>query len=273
MEEFSLRVVPSRWVQIGEGPDSQGNCVPSREMLKGVFGRTDAVISPTDFAGAVAPADLAGKKLSAVAEVHSSADDDEGAPLVIQASKQRHAVVEVGPVRPGEECCRPVDFVTVTEPIEHSVDGVPNKVGSSSVDSVTVPVPIDYSGVRGTADTPSTGPPMKHSETSGYGENGRQNHAGDGNSPLDVRTGDQRISPEDEDAIVLGAVGLAAPWFLTGWAAEVEIEFMIDTGCQVTILATSVFDRMCTSDPHVRSRLRPCGRRLVSADSSPLTVK
>ena len=47
---------------------------------------------------------------------------------------------------------------------------------------------------------------------------------------------------------------------------------MIDTGCQVTILATSVFERMCVSDPRVRSCLRPCGRRLVSADSSPLTV-
>ena len=48
---------------------------------------------------------------------------------------------------------------------------------------------------------------------------------------------------------------------------------MIDTGCQVTILATSVFERMCVSDPQVQSRLRPCGRRLVSADSSPLTVR
>ena len=36
---------------------------------------------------------------------------------------------------------------------------------------------------------------------------------------------------------------------------------------------TSVFQRMCASDPRVRSRLRPCGRRLVSADSSPLTVR
>ena len=48
---------------------------------------------------------------------------------------------------------------------------------------------------------------------------------------------------------------------------------MINTGCQVTILATSVFERMCVSDPRVRSRLRPCGRQLVSADSSPLTVR
>ena len=108
----------------------------------------------------------------------------------------------MGPVRPGEECCSPVDFVAVPEPIEHSVDGVPNEVGSSSVDSV--PVPIEHSGLRGTADMPSTGPPMKHSETSGDG-------CCDGNSPLDVRTGDQRISLEDEDAIVVGVVGSAAP--------------------------------------------------------------
>ena len=39
----------------------------------------------------------------------------------------------------------------------------------------------------------------------------------------------------------MGVVGSAALWFLTGWADEVEIEFTIDTGCQVTILATSVF--------------------------------
>ena len=60
---------------------------------------------------------------------------------------------------------------------------------------------------------------------------------------------------------------------LTGWANDMEVEFMIDTGCQVTILATTVFERMCTADPMVRSRLRPCICRLVSADSSPLTVK
>ena len=91
-----------------------------------------------------------------------------------------------------------------------------------------------------------------------------------------VRTEYKRLSPDDGEAIVVGAIGSATPWFLTGGgggAGEVEIEFMIDTGCQVTILATSVFERMCTSDPHMRSRLRPCGRRLVSADSSPLTVK
>ena len=85
--------------------------------------------------------------------------------------------------------------------------------------------------------------------------------------------GDQRISSEDDDAIVVGAVVSAAPWFLMGWAAEVEIEFMIDMGCLVTILAASVLERMCKTDPRVRAGLRPCGRRLVSADSSPLVVK
>ena len=34
--------------------------------------------------------------------------------------------------------------------------------------------------------------------------------------------------PQDRDEeIVVGAVGSVAPWFLTGWAAGVEVEFMI----------------------------------------------
>ena len=77
---------------------------------------------------------------------------------------------------------------------------------------------------------------------------------------------------ETGEAIAVGAIGSAAPWFLTGWTHDVEVEFMIDTGCQVTILSTTVFERMCSLDPRVRSELRPCRRRLVSADSSPLVV-
>ena len=78
---------------------------------------------------------------------------------------------------------------------------------------------------------------------------------------------------ETGEAIVVGAIGSAAPWFLTGWAHDVEIEFMIDTGCQVTILSMTVFERMYVVDPTVHSELRPCRRRLVSADSSPLMVR
>ena len=77
---------------------------------------------------------------------------------------------------------------------------------------------------------------------------------------------------ENEDSIMVGVVGSAAPWFLTGWTNDVEVEFMIDTGCQVTILATSVFEEMCKVHPQVKDRLSLCTCWLVSADSSPLTV-
>ena len=77
-------------------------------------------------------------------------------------------------------------------------------------------------------------------------------------------------SSAELETIVVGDVGTGASWFLTGWAEGTEVEFMIDTGCQVTILATSVFERMCVADP--RFRLCLCGRQLVSADSSPLMV-
>ena len=68
--------------------------------------------------------------------------------------------------------------------------------------------------------------------------------------------------PEEGDAIMVGVVGSAAPWYLTGWTNDVEVEFMIDTGCQVTILATSVFHKMCDIHPEVRNRLVPCAQRL-----------
>ena len=79
--------------------------------------------------------------------------------------------------------------------------------------------------------------------------------------------------PESGKAIVVDAIGSAAPWFLTGWAHDVEIEFMIDTGCQVAILSATVFQCMCVVNPEVRSALQICRRQLVSADSSPLTVQ
>ena len=77
----------------------------------------------------------------------------------------------------------------------------------------------------------------------------------------DVSHEGQQLPRNDSEAIVVEAVGSAAPWLLTGWAEGTEV------------LATLVFDRMCVSDPRMCSRLRPCGRRLVSADSSPLMVR
>ena len=64
--------------------------------------------------------------------------------------------------------------------------------------------------------------------------------------------------PEEGDAIMVGVVGSAAPWYLTGWTNDVEVEFMIDTGCQVTILATSVFHKMCDIHSEVKLGLVPC---------------
>ena len=191
--------------------------------------------------------------------------DDRSVPEPLE-----HSVVEL----PNEVGNSSLDIVTVLEPIEHSVvvKG-PHGMGSSSEDSVTVLDLIEHSGAREIADPPSTGQPMLNSEVSRNWEVGRQDLMCDVITPQNVRTDDQRLSPEEEEAIVVGAVGSAAPWFLTGWADEVEIEFMIDTGCQVTILASSVFERMCASEPQVRARLPPCERQLVSADSSPLSVK
>ena len=79
--------------------------------------------------------------------------------------------------------------------------------------------------------------------------------------------------PDEGDPIMVGVVGSATPWYLTGWTNDVEVEFMIDTGCQVTILATSVFDKICDIHPEVNLGLVRCTQRLVSADSSPLTVR
>ena len=78
---------------------------------------------------------------------------------------------------------------------------------------------------------------------------------------------------EEENEIMVGVVGSTAPWYLTGWTNDVEVEFMIDTGCQVTILATSVFDRMCDIHPEVKLGLSRVRSDLCRRDSSPLGVK
>ena len=121
---------------------------------------------------------------------------------------------------------------------------------------------------------------------SGNGGHARDNCARGPDVIREVSNTDQRLKlsecsldcsldsdSEEENEIMVGVVGSTAPWYLTGWTNDVEVEFMIDTGCQVTILATSVFDRMCDIHPEVKLGLKPCAKRLVSADSSPLGVK
>ena len=93
-EEFSLRTGPKSRVTAGTGSGGSGNNLPSQTGPENIVIRCDAVVPTTtdagaaalaDIAGAVAPVDLAGTdvpavagmKFSAVAEVHSSAVDDE----------------------------------------------------------------------------------------------------------------------------------------------------------------------------------------------------
>ena len=172
-----------------------------------------------------------------------------------------HSVPDLAPLRrttpdPLEHSNLPSDEdggrrLVPLEPLEHSVMGAPqdqrdvsSSYGELRVDTRSACLPRVFLDDRGVDVT-----------------------------PLDGRPEAAQTPPEAGDAIVVGAVGSAAPWFLTGGAHEVEVEFMIDTGCQVTILAMTKFEQMCTMDPMVRSRLRPCRHRLVLADSSPLTVK
>ena len=158
------------------------------------------------------------------------------------------------------DCAAPEEEI-VSHPLEHSgvvewagvSDGLRKRSPPESFEICTDPAPVRKAVEE---------EPLEHSVPSGTPSRGSE--------PLNT---DVQEETEEGEAIIVGAVGSAAPWFLMGWTNEVEVEIMIDTGCQVTILATLVFEKkMCTAHPQVRSRIRPCAQRLVSADSSPLTV-
>ena len=95
--------------------------------------------------------------------------------------------------------------------------------GDGSVGRVTIPNLLKHSNVSVPADPPSASHPMIHSEVSGDGGNGAQDHICEDSMLRDIRKEDKRPSPEDGEAIVVGTVGSAALWFLTGGAEEVEI--------------------------------------------------
>ena len=130
------------------------------------------------------------------------------------------------------------------EPLEHSVLVVPMEVGYGSVADITVLDPLEHSGDGMRAETVSAYLSGVHSEDPRDGGGGPRDHPGIDNTLPDPMKEVERSQPEDGEAIVVGADGSAAPRFLTGWANDMEDEFMIDTGCQVTILATSVFKQM-----------------------------
>ena len=231
----------------------------------------------TDVAGASAPV-VAGTRFLAVAEVYAPFAEAEGDPQgddkkVDQKFStpeedagsrplEHSAVKEGGRPQDGMtefDCSVPEEEI-VSHPLEHSgvvewagvSDGLKKRSPPESFEICTDPAPVRKALEE---------EPLEHSVPSGTP-----------NGWSKPRNTDVQEETEDGEAIIVDAVGSAAPWFLTGWTNEVEVEFMIDTGCQVTILATSVFEKMCTAHPQVRPRIRPCTRRLVSADSSPLTV-
>ena len=124
-EEFSLKTGPRSRVTAGAGSDGSGDYLPSQTGPGKIVIRCDDVVPTTaeagaaalaDTAGAVAPVDLAGTnvpavagmKLSAVAEVHSTAVDDEGDPSVISTSRQWGAVV-LDPMTAPRKDCGPMD--------------------------------------------------------------------------------------------------------------------------------------------------------------------
>ena len=192
---------------------------------------------------------------------------------------------------------RPMKGMLDLEPLEHSVPDRAPIGGANPFVRMSVSDPLEHSGLINSEDVVQKLvplEPLEHSVPEGPQSRGdglvsdmdswvelrsaclprvASDAQGVDIPLLDDRPPTDRSRTEPGEAIVVGAIGSAAPWFLTGWVHDVEVEFMIDTGCQVTILATTVFERMCTVDPRVRSKLRPCRRRLVSEDSSPLTVK
>ena len=242
-------------------------------------------VAMADVAGASGPAVtgaggpvIAGTRFLAVAEVYAPFEEAEGDPQgddrkVYQKFStpeedagsrplEHSGVKEGGRPRDGLtefDCTAPEEEI-VSHPLEHSgvvewagvSDGLRKRSPPESFEICTDPAPVRKAVEE---------EPLEHSVPSGTPSIGSEQ----------LNT-DVQEETEEGEAIIVEAVGSAAPWFLTGWTNEVEVEFMIDTGCQVTILATSVFEKMCTAHPQVRSRIRPCARRLVSADSSPLTV-
>ena len=176
----------------------------------------------TEVAGASGPSGtkaggpvVAGTRFLAVAEVYAPFEETEGD---LQG--------DIGEV---DQNSKIPEEDTGSHPLEHSgvvegadvSDGVRKRNIPESLEIYTDPAPV-----RKTSEEE----PIEYSA-----------HCGSLNEWSEPFNTDGTEDTEDGDAIMVGVVGSAAPWFLTGWTNDVEVEFMIDTDCQVTILATSVF--------------------------------
>ena len=172
--------------------------------------------------------------------------------------------------------------LSTLEPLEHSVPVLAPIESANPFARMAVSDPLEHSGLTSTEDVGQKLvplEPLEHSVPEGPQSRGdglvsdmderiesrsaclprvSSDAPGVDVTLLDDRSEDDRSRTEPGEAIVVGAVGSAAPWLLTDWVHDVEVDLIIDTGCQVTILATTIFERMCTVDPSVRSELRPC---------------
>ena len=179
---------------------------------------------------------------------------------------------------------RPMEGALDQEPLEHSVwkmhlDSRPgrNELNSGPLEH-SVP---DHTPRRGVVfcESQTVSDPLEHSDRGTSGDSVPKS------ATSELAEHSTSIGPQSWGEELLSKMDTAShpqPAGLPGVAPESqrvegplwkEIEYMIDTGCQVTILSTMVFERMCVVDPTVRSKLQPCRRRLVSADSSPLMVQ
>ena len=149
-EEFSLRTGPRNRVTAGAGSDGGGNFLPSRTGPGSIVVRCDAAVSTA---------------AEAVAEVHSSAVDDEGDPSVVCTSRQRSAVILDAMAAPRKDG-GPMEDISVLEPLEHSVLEVSLEGGDSLIVEVALSDPLEHSGVDRAADVVSgwlLPEPLEHS--------------------------------------------------------------------------------------------------------------
>ena len=152
--------------------------------------------------------------------------------------------------------------------LEHTVLGRAPSGDAVLYKRLTVSDPLEHSGMRTSGDSvPQSAPsePLEHSVPVGLWGDGATSkvnmtvHLQSACIPR-VVSESQRVDDalledrprtagsrsETGEAIVVGVIGSAAPWFLTGWIHEVEI-------CLRRCL--TVFERMCALNAKVRSEL------------------
>ena len=146
--------------------------------------------------------------------------------------------------------------VTSSHPLEHS--GV---VGGTAVGEEIRKITIPESCAKYT--DPDSIREISDIEPMGFSSpNGSPN---EGSEPFDT---DGTEDTEDGDAIMVGVVGSVAPWFLTGWTNDVEVEFMIeDDGGQLGTCALINPNRGLTEEFRV-----VVGHTLVDASTPSASV-